>query len=307
MTLRRTWYGSFALFCAALPLAAQGDLRPTHLYGVASSKALDHVNRNDARAAVKTWFDTVARQRGFAVNSTVDIVDSTEEIEARLRNHSVDLIELCAVEYLELESSRLLVPAAALGFGLQANALYSYVLLVNRSSGIAGLAGLRGKNVLVSSRGGSHTGAAWIEVLLNKEKRGRAETFFGAFKESETAQRCILPVFFGSADACVVDEINLQTASEMNPQLGKLQVIERSRPMIEQLVATPVEPHPYRKELLEAMLTLHENPRGRQLLLILRADRLAPVQPGDLDAARELWKDYGRLTGAGAYRPREAR
>ena len=84
----------------------------------------------------------------------------------------------------------------------------------------------------------------------------------------------------------------------MNPQLGQLRVLARSRPMIESVIAVPAEPHPYQKELIDAMLSLHEDPRGRQLLMVFKTARLVRVQPGDLDSARELWRDFYRLTGS---------
>jgi hypothetical protein len=96
----------------------------------------------------------------------------------------------------------------------------------------------------------------------------------------------------------VVDEVNLNLAKEMNPQLGQLRVLARSRPMIESVMATPVEPHPFRKELLDAVVSLHEDPRGRQLLMVFKTERVVPLQPGDLDSARELWRDYYRLPGS---------
>jgi hypothetical protein len=46
------------------------------------------------------------------------------------------------------------------------------------------------------------------------------------------------------------------------------------------------------------MLSLHQDPRGRQLLMVFKTDHLVRIQPGDLDAVRELWRDYGRLTGS---------
>jgi hypothetical protein len=55
--------------------------------------------------------------------------------------------------------------------------------------------------------------------------------------------------------------------------------------------------------MMDAMLSLHENPRGRQLLLVFKTDRLVPIQPGDLDSGRELWHDYGRLAGSAPNRP----
>jgi hypothetical protein len=68
--------------------------------------------------------------------------------------------------------------------------------------------------------------------------------------------------------------------------------------MIESVIALPVEPHPYQKEMVENMLSLHQDPRGRQLLMVFKTERMVRIQPGDLDSARELWRDYYRLTGA---------
>jgi phosphonate transport system substrate-binding protein len=215
----------------------------------------------------------------------------------------VDLLVLDAAEYLELETSHLIVPVLTHARSLHDKALYSYVLLVAPSSAATTIASLRGKNILAASRSGSNTGAAWLDVLLGKEKLGRAAAFFTSIKVPDKAQACILPLFFGSVDACVVDDANLDLAKEMNPQLAKLRVLARSRPVIESVIAMPAEPIPYQKELIDAMLSLHEEPRGRQLLTIFKTDRLVPLLPGDLDSARELWRDYDRLPDSPPNRP----
>jgi ABC-type phosphate/phosphonate transport system substrate-binding protein len=277
--------------------ATPGGLRPSRLRGIASSRVFADVNRNDARAGLKVWFDVVARERGYVLDSKVDILDSVAEIGERLRSNSVELVTLGARDYLELENSNLLVPVLT-DARTTGGALFSYVLLVNASAGATSVANLRGKNILVSARGSGETGMAWLEVLLAKEKLGRAAGFFGSVQAAAKPQACILPVFFGTVDACVVDEVNLQLAKEMNPQLGQLKVLARSRPMIESVIAVPAEPHPYQKELIDSMLSLHEDPRGRQLLMVFKTDRLVRIQPGDLDSARELWRDYDRVTGS---------
>jgi phosphonate transport system substrate-binding protein len=274
------------------------ELRHARLYAVASSKTFHNVNRNDARAALKVWFDVVGQQRGFVLDSKVDIVDSVAEIRARLESRSVELVMMGVTDYLELESSRLVVPLLTDSRSAHGGALYSYLLLVNPSSGATTIASLRGKNPLVSSRGGHNTALAWLDVLLGKEQLGRAALFFASVKASDKAQACILPLFFGAVDACVVDEINLNLTKEMNPQLGQLRVLARSRPLIESVIAMPAEPHPYQKELIDAILSLHENSRGRQLLMVLKTDRLVRIQPGELEPARELWRDYERLPGS---------
>ncbi|MCX6621235.1 MAG: PhnD/SsuA/transferrin family substrate-binding protein, partial [Acidobacteria bacterium] len=95
-------------------------------------------------------------------------------------------------------------------------------------------------------------------------------------------------------------------AKEMNPQLGQLRVLARSRPMIEGVICVSTEPNPLRQELIDAMLSLHKDPRGHQVLMVFKTDRLVPIQPGDLDSARELWRDYERLPGSSPSRSSSA-
>jgi phosphonate transport system substrate-binding protein len=276
---------------------APGELRHARLRGVASARVFSDVNRNDARAALKVWFDVVAHDKGYVLDSTVDIVDSLAEIKERLRSRSVELVILGVRDYLELESTNQIVPVLT-DARTPGSALYSYVLLVNPSAGALSVGSLRNKNILLSARGSGETGPAWLEVLLHKEKLPRAAIFFNSLKAAPKPQACILRVFFGTADACVVDDVNLNLAQEMNPQLGQLRVLARSRPMIESVIGVPAGPYSYRNEVIDNMLSLHEDARGRQLLMVFKTDRLVRIQPGDLDSARELWRDYWRLSGS---------
>lgn len=273
-------------------------LRRTRVNVVASDTMLFGVNQSDVRAALKVWFETVARKRGFQLDCRVDIVDSAAELKSRLQQHTVDVVIPGIAEYLDLESSHLMTPILTLALNPVGGAAYSYVLLVNPSSSVTTLAGLRGKEVLVSSRSGSNTAFAWTEVQLNRERLGRASAFFGSVRSVPKAQSCILPLFFGTVDACVVDEVNLNLAKEMNPQLGRLKVLLRSHPLVESVIATPLEPHPYQAELVDAILSLHEDVRHRQLLMVFKTERILRLQAGDLDPVRDLWKEYHHLPGA---------
>ena len=277
------------------PVTVAGGLRHTRLYTIATGRVLNHVQRDDARAALKASLDLIAQRKGFIVDSKVDIVDDLPAIRSRLREHSVDVLILGIAEFLDLESSHLVVPVLTDARGSQANGGHPYRLLARPASGISSLADLRGKNILVYSRSADNAGVAWLEVALAREKLGRAASFFASLKLPEKPQACILPLFFGTVDACVVDDFDLEMAREMNPQLGQLRTIASSPPLIDSVMAMPIQPHPFLRELLDTMLTLHEDPRGRQMLMVFKSDRIVTLQPGDLDASRELWGAYSRL------------
>jgi ABC-type phosphate/phosphonate transport system substrate-binding protein len=280
------------------PGAGPGEPRHARLYGVATGSMFTSTNRNDARAALTVWYSRIGQQRGFVLDTRVDIVDTVAEIRERLDKRSADLISMGVADYLELESSGLLIPVLTDARSPKGGPQYSYVLLINSASRITSIADLRGKNLMVSMRGERNTVMAWLEVLLGKEKLGRSASFFASTKMTVRAQACILPLFFGAVDACLVDEVNLDLAKEMNPQLSKLRVLARSRPMIESVIALPSDPRLYQSDLVDAMLALHDTPQGRQLLMVFGTDHLVRIQPGDLDSSRELWKDYYRLPGS---------
>ncbi len=275
-------------------------LRHARLYEIASTHVFNNMNRNDVHAALNVLSDIVGRQKGFVLDFKLDIVDDLAEIRDRLQNHSVDIMLLAATDYFELESSHMLVPVLTEARSAQGNAFFSYVLLVNASSATTTIAGLRGKNILIYSRGGTNTGLAWIDVLLGREKLGRAASFFGSITIRDKPQTCILPLFFGTVEACIADETNFNLAKEMNPQLARLNVLARSRPLVGSIIASVAGPQPYQQEFFDTMLTLHQDVHGRQVLMLFKTDRLVRIQPGDLDSARELWRDYYRLPGSPA-------
>jgi ABC-type phosphate/phosphonate transport system substrate-binding protein len=173
---------------------APGGLRHARLYEIASSKTLNNVNRNDAQAALKVWGELLGQQKGFLLDTKVDIVDTAAELVARLESRLVDAMAICVTEFLELKSRRLVVPVFTYGRRAQGDARYSCLVVVKGSSTATGIDGLRGKNVLVSSRTLENAGIAWLDVLLGKDGLGRASTFFGSMKATDKAQGCILPV-----------------------------------------------------------------------------------------------------------------
>ena len=179
--------------------AQQGALDPTakpgadglctaRLHAVVSSRMFTTVNRNDAVASFRAWFEIVGRERGFLLDSTVDILDSVAEMKQRLENHSVDLLTLDFVDFLQLESLGLVVPEVVGNRTDEGGAQYSFVLLVNPSSTARTIEDLRGTNLSYYSGTASNTGLAWLEVVLDKQDLGRVSTFFATAKSTVSSR-----------------------------------------------------------------------------------------------------------------------
>ena len=269
-------------------------LRKARLYLVASGRVFTVINRNDAIASMKALVEIIGRERGFLLDSKIDILDDVSEIRKRLESLSVDLLILDVVDYFQLAGSGLLKPILACSLHGE-NGTYSYLLLVSDSAGGAALADLRGKNISVFSRTGGDVGMAWIDVLLAEQHLGRVKTYFGPVNKATTASACVHPLFFGKNAACVVDEIGFDILKEMNPQLGRLRVLAKSPPLLESIVAIPVYPHPYQEELTEALRQLHTTPRGEQILTVFKTERLVSIGAATLETTSDLWTRYHQL------------
>jgi ABC-type phosphate/phosphonate transport system substrate-binding protein len=104
--------------------------------------------------------------------------------------------------------------------------VYSYVVVTNNMNANK-LEDLEGKTITnVINRPFSKV---YLEYVLLKSKRKDFATFFKVMPAKKDPQTAIMDVFFGKADAAVVDQLALETASELNPQITKkLKVILKS-------------------------------------------------------------------------------
>ena len=280
---------------AAEPQAATG-MRRTRLYVMSSDSLFTTVNRSDAIASLRVWILALGKRRGFQFDTKLDIFNSTADALARLREHSVDVLILDTPDYVALASSNLLEPMFA-GTNRGQLAAFRYLLLERQSDGAAKVEELRGKRIVVNSRTKSELGMVWIETLLAENRLGRANRFFGSVGATHQASSCILPLFFGKVDACVVDSANWELTKELNPQLAKLKVIAQSEPMVEGLIAMPVQAHPYRRELIESILDLHKDPSGEQMVIVFKTGPMIRAGREQFESVRVLWNKYQRLGG----------
>jgi ABC-type phosphate/phosphonate transport system substrate-binding protein len=252
---------------------------------------LPAVNRSDAIASMMVFVRALAKNQGFEVDSKVEVLRTVEEMAARLKEKSVDLLVLDTPHHLALTAANLIeVVAAGTNHG-QVGA-YPYLLLVRDSST---LAGLQGKRVVVSSRTKADLGMVWLETLLSDNRLGRAVRHFESVATTYKPSACILPLSFGRIDACIVDAYGWELAKELNPQLAKLKTVAHSEPLVEGAIAVPTYPHPYRQEMFTAMLELHGTPAGHQLVTLFKTGPLVRARKEYFDSIRTLMARYAQL------------
>jgi len=276
-----------------LPVFAQlpsPPLRHEHLDMVFSTSLFRAANRNDAITAVRVWASMVGRSNGFQVDSTVEAVDDVAEVRKRVLAGSAGVLALDAVEYFELSDIPSVEPVFCAMKG-DGNVPPSYQLLVGANSGINSLEDLRGKAVIIQANTGANLGKVWLDAMLYDSHLGRPEHFFHSVVVVPKASSAIQPVFFGKADAAIVDSGSFEVSKEMNPQVGaKLRVFSASPPLPEGLFCICRKQIKFLDAFLESVRELHRDPQGRQILMVFGFSRLAPVDKSGLEQVRELWR-----------------
>jgi len=109
----------------------------------------------------------------------------------------------------------------------------------------------------------------------------------------------VLPVFFGKRPACLMDEFSFGLMGELNPQVGEeLQSIATSEAFVDNVVCVGDRGWPtetVRRDILETLGGLHNDPVGRQILILFKVGRMVPFEATQLATVQALRAKYERL------------
>jgi ABC-type phosphate/phosphonate transport system substrate-binding protein len=280
-------------------------LRHTRLHVMASESLFGTVNQGDATASMRVWTEQIGRIHGFQFDSKVAIAHSIAQMRQGLKDHDVDLLILDTLDYLSLAESKL-VEVLAAGTTRGQPGAFPYVLLTQKRTAAVQIGDLRGKRIGIASRTKSSLGLVWLETVLAENKLGRAASFFSSVDVGYRASACVLPLFFGKIDACVVDSENWEALKELNPQLGLLPALARSEPLQEGVIALPMQLHPYQRELVDSVLTLHKTAAGEQLGIVFKTGPLQRAVREQFDSVRDLCVRYKRTVDPSGVAPANA-
>lgn len=264
-----------------------------------STSLFSDVNENDARAGVKAWAQTIARERGIAVDPDPAILAGLPALRAALVNGQVDMVSILAEEYRALRGEMPLAPlfVAFVNGRIEEEAL----LLVHGDSGIERLEDLQGRRLLVHRNPRASLALPWLESLLLEKGLPPAAAFLGSVTENPKLSGVILPVFFRKTDVALATRGGFDTLKELNPQIGQsLRVLATAPKMVPVLMAFRADYNPaFKGEILNGLRELHQSPAGQQVLNIFHSDRLEDAPAEALQSALDLLARVETLQAGG--------
>jgi len=277
--------------------AADGPPIPLR-FGV-STDILMNVSLKDAQAAFEVWTKEIGREMGKSVETHAYIIEDPNAMAAAVRRNQVDLVLLPTLDYLRFKEEGLPLEASRIAVVARAS-LDIELLLVRRDTGIASIADLAGRRVLLRPGAVGHLSELWLDVLLLRSGHFEARRFFGEVRpvgQVGRSNQIVLPVFFRQAEAAVVREANLATISEMNPQVGRdLLPLARSPHLLHGVVCfnKQIAPEP-RQILLDGLARLEQSTAGKQILTLFKTSHLIPFEPWHTDGAVEVLRERAVL------------
>lgn len=275
-----------------------GPLRPIQVKFVCSSSLMKSVRKSDAAVSLQSWMSMIGPSHRFRVDGTVVISESFEETRRLVGEGTADILLLDTVEYLALQPTGGVAAVATFARRGEPGAVFQ--LIVRRDGGIRRVADLRDKAVNLSEKTAAGLGLAWLDTQLAEARLGRLESVAARVTDRGKPAAACLPVFFGTADACLVERREFETMAELNPQVNvRLEALASSPRLLESVIAMTGRFQLHREEVLRAMFTLHTDPLARQMITLFKMEQVVPFQEEMLRSVRAL--------KARAYQPAQAR
>ncbi len=293
-----SYYGGFqSKLVGASTAAASKEQAPATLNIAFSSSVFVDVNVADALAATKVWAATIVQKKGLEAQTETIIFNDLRNFTDDAKRKSIDMVVLLTQEYLDIAGSIEMDPHfVPIKRGRVGEEI---LLLVHRQSGIQGLEGLKGKDLILLTGARAGFGRLWLERLFFERRITELDSYFKKITTTTRNSKAVLPVYFRQADSCIVTRDGFETMFELNPQLrADLQTLAISPPLLATVIAVRGD---YRSDLKEALIDslekLHEEPKGQQILTLFKIDRLVPFKASYLDTAKELLTAHRRLGG----------
>lgn len=274
-------------------VSAQDHVQREALHVAFTSAMFADVNVNDAKAAIGVWADSISSAKGLRLQTSTEIFDDVEALGRAMDERRVHLAAVSVAQYQRLKRPRF---GTILLGGRRGRYPEDFLLLV-KNPAFTSLASLKGRR-LVTVEGFSYDmSVAWLETALLDAGLGAPSSHFGTITKVARPARAVLPVFFDQQDACLISRHGYELMAELNPQLGRTLVpLAVSPPFAHAIMLLDRRYAPkVRADVVRALVTLHETPRGQQVLSMFGIERTAEGTEADLVPSLELLARLERL------------
>jgi ABC-type phosphate/phosphonate transport system substrate-binding protein len=272
-----------------------GDGGKFHLNIGFSSRVFVNVPREDVKVAIQVLARKIAVKTVGSADARV--YESDFEIERALKGKTLDMVALMPEQFIHMREQTPLEPIMVTATGNSSE--LELLLLARKDSGVSRFADLRNRTIALPAEN-SQLGAiyrSWLDNLAMKEGAKSAPAFFSSITETRGASPAVMSAFFRKSDACIVSNNAFDVLNELNPQLARdLKVIAKIGKLVGGLIAVRQDlPNERKQKVRQILKTLHEDPDGKQVLLLFQLSGIREFQPENLKATVALLAENREL------------
>ncbi len=209
-----------------------------------------------------------------------------DEMDRMLEQGEVDAAFICGAPYIDDKrkfGAELLVAPQVDG-----SPFYRSFIIVHRDSDIQSFDGLQGRSFAFTDPK-SNSGRLYPTYLL--ARRGdRVEDFFGKYVYSYSHNKSVELVAKKEVDGAAVESLVYEYMQEKkSPYVQQTRIINQSQYFgSPPLVATPKTATFIKQKIIEILVNMHQDPKGKRILNTVLIERFVQAKDRNYDSVREM-------------------
>lgn len=255
------------------------------------------VSLEDTKLAVKLIFETRFKNKYPHYSGSVILFPDMHSAVEAIKRKEIHSLGAMTLDYLITKEENNLRPVRNAKLG--DSAMTQFVILV-RKSHTGSLEALRNKEILIESGGHGSVAAIWLDTLLLERSLPESKLFFQSTDRVDKGSLAVLKLFFGTADACIIQMNTFNVMKELNPQIGADLRVLLTSPEFLMGIFGVVKGIDKNTEafILKFVDELSMDEQGVQLLTMFRVKQISEFKPESMNSIETLYQKYMTLKAA---------
>jgi ABC-type phosphate/phosphonate transport system substrate-binding protein len=257
------------------------------------------MHAKESRIAMQAILQKIFSPSHPDMHLNLDFLAKDTDLKSALTSKPYDVIASTGLDFLQLREYYHLRPLAILSKTDQPTD--TFVLVTRKGKTLQALERLSNRRLMFEAGGSGEIACLWLDAVLKARGLPPHQIFFNSLRTGDKPSRILLPVFFGQADACVVQESAFALINELNPQIEKqLVILDRSAGFISMLISATDRLEDWARDMvLTETARMHTYSEGRQILTIMQMRQFFAFKPEYLEATETLYQGRPKQTGGG--------
>jgi ABC-type phosphate/phosphonate transport system substrate-binding protein len=256
------------------------------------------VNQRDAKIALEMLVRKIIKSKanpGFEAESM--IFQNIEAAVQAINSNRIELLTMTTTDYISVRD-KINADPAYVKSNNDGEVGSKFVLLCKKNKILGdSLNGLRDKTLVTVKGNNDFVSIMWMDTLLNRQRLPLSRTFFSTIKQVCKNSHPVLQVFFGKADACLVEKEVYEMMIELNPQIKKtMTVLAESPAFLLTITAIRRNADSFAKKNIAAFREkIAEDSEGKQIMMIFQSKKVLKFRPEYLLPIENLYSRYQEI------------